>query len=135
MSVYGEALLAYAQGDDGAVMVLERDDGSRAEVPVSVFFRQSDAWSAMDREALRLCRGRVLDVGAGTGIHALWLQEHRHEVTALDLCAPAVDIMRRDGGPLDGAGRQLPGAADWQDPELRTDSGGMIAGAGAEQVQ
>jgi hypothetical protein len=36
-------------------------------------------------------------VGAGTGVHALELEEQRYTVTAIDICPQAVQIMRERG--------------------------------------
>jgi 2-polyprenyl-3-methyl-5-hydroxy-6-metoxy-1,4-benzoquinol methylase len=46
---------------------------------------------------LELCRGRVLDVGAGTGVHTLYLQDRGFDVCAIDVLPDAVEIMRRRG--------------------------------------
>jgi SAM-dependent methyltransferase len=43
------------------------------------------------REAEGLTPGRALDVGAGEGADAIWLAEHRWEVTANDIARPALD--------------------------------------------
>lgn len=97
MSVYGEALRAYDNGDRDAVLQIVRDDGFVSDVPVSVFFHGPDEWFPVEVEILSRCRGRVLDVGAGAGMHARWLEEHGFDVTAIDVAPAAVDIMRRSG--------------------------------------
>ncbi len=97
MFVYGAALEAFVRGDHEAILTLERDDGLVSEVPVRVFFHGPGDWFPIETLALRRCRGRVLDVGAGAGRHALWLQEHGHLVTAIDVSAAAVAIMRESG--------------------------------------
>lgn len=97
MIVYGAALEAFARGDHDAVLTLERDDGFVSDVPVRVFFQGPGDWFPIETLALGRCRGRVLDVGAGAGRHSLWLQEHGHLVTAIDVSAAAVAIMRESG--------------------------------------
>ena len=73
------------------------DDGTEHTVPAALFFRSGRSRLAVDRAALRLCRGRVLDVGAGAGALALPLQEAGHEVTALKLLPGAARILRDRG--------------------------------------
>jgi SAM-dependent methyltransferase len=51
----------------------------------------------LERRALDLARGRVLDLGAGVGSHALALQARGVSVTALDALPEAVEIMRSRG--------------------------------------
>lgn len=93
---YGQALKDFYEGDTGAELSLYRDDGEVSHLPLSVFFRESTAMPA-DKVALDNCRGRVLDVGAGTGLHSLYLQDKGFSVCALDISPEACDIMRKRG--------------------------------------
>jgi len=97
MDPYGQALLAYLNGDTLASFVVRRDDGHADDLPVSVFFDGPDDFSEIDRMALSLCTGRVLDIGAGAGRHSLVLQERGVEVLAIDVCSQAIEVMRRRG--------------------------------------
>lgn len=97
MEPHGLALLAYFQGDTDAQLLILRDDGLADPIPVSHFFRSPDEFSSIERTALDHCRGRVLDIGAGTGIHALVLESRGIEVTAIDVSLHAVDVMHARG--------------------------------------
>lgn len=97
MDPHGLALLAYQEGDADAALTLLRDDGVENAIPASYFFRGPEAFSAIERAALGACRGRVLDIGAGTGLHALALEVQGLEVTAIDVSPQAVEVMRRRG--------------------------------------
>jgi SAM-dependent methyltransferase len=66
-------------------------------VPIRVFFRGPSEFSALEEAALDLCRGRVLDAGAGAGCHALVLQEQALPVCAIDIAPEAVEVMQRRG--------------------------------------
>ncbi|HXI21765.1 MAG TPA: methyltransferase domain-containing protein [Gemmatimonadales bacterium] len=93
---HGAALRAYMEGDQEACLVVE-DDFQRELLPVSVFFRTPEAFFPYEVRALELCRGRVLDAGAGTGCISLVLQERGHQVVAIDVVPEAVEIMRARG--------------------------------------
>ncbi len=55
---------------------------------------------AIEKEALRLARGRVLDVGCGAGRHALYLQRKGLAVTGLE-ASPRVAALARERGVRD----------------------------------
>lgn len=97
MDPYGAALQAYMEGDRQAELVLRRDDGFEGRIPVSVFFRSPEEFSDIDTTAVESCRGSVLDVGAGSGVHSLVLQEKGCPVTAIDLSSQAVDVLSQRG--------------------------------------
>jgi 2-polyprenyl-3-methyl-5-hydroxy-6-metoxy-1,4-benzoquinol methylase len=52
---------------------------------------------AVDRAALELARGRVLDVGAGAGAHALPLVDSGLDVTAIEILPELTQILRERG--------------------------------------
>ncbi len=94
---HGRALLDFCNGDTSAEIVVHADDGETEVVPIRVFFRGPSEFSALEEAALDLCRGRVLDAGAGAGCHSLVLQERDLSVCAIDLAPEAVEVMRRRG--------------------------------------
>ncbi len=61
----------------------------------SRFFRTWQQMNGCERRALQLCRGRILDVGAGAGAHSLVLQKRDMDVTALDQSKISCDIMKK----------------------------------------
>ena len=93
---HAAAMEAYHRGRHDAVLVVY-DDFERDEVPISYFFRGPDQFTPLERLALDLCRGRVLDVGAGSGCHSLVLQERGFEVTAIEILPPLVRILQERG--------------------------------------
>lgn len=97
MQPYGRALLACLEGDEGAELLVRRDDGSESALPVIHFFRSEGDFGEIDRAAVELCRGRVLDAGTGAGSVALVLEDGGLPVTALDVCPEAVEVARRRG--------------------------------------
>jgi len=115
MEPFGRALLAYLGGDSSANLIVRRDDGKEAAVPVRLFFRDESGFTEMERMAMELCEGRVLDIGAGAGSQSAVLQRKGHLVTAIDISPEAVavagrrgvtdvlcaDILSFEGGPFD----------------------------------
>ena len=77
--------------------MVHEEGGETEVVPIRVFFRGPSEFSTLEEAAVDLCRGRVLDAGAGTGCHALVLQELGLSVCAIDIAPEAVEIMRRRG--------------------------------------
>ena len=96
MRPFGLALLDYHQGNLSSTLVIERDDGWLADLPMKTFFRQARDFE-LEGKAMDLCRGRVLDVGAGSGIHSLYLQSQDLLVSAIDVSPEAVKVMRERG--------------------------------------
>lgn len=94
---FGQALWDYFKGRTDASIVVEREDGYIDEVPVSVFFRKPEAFFPVEKAALEHCTGRVLDIGAGTGIHSLELQSQDFSITAVDVAVLAVEVMKKLG--------------------------------------
>ena len=93
----GLALLDYYQGDRTVRVTVHTEGMKTEDLPARHFFREPDDFPPAEVNALALCRGRVLDAGAGAGDHALVLQRRGLEVVAVDISPLAVEIMRKRG--------------------------------------
>jgi SAM-dependent methyltransferase len=67
------------------------------EIPVEQLFRTFDEMPALEQKALEMAVGQILDVGAGSGCHALALQAMSKEVAAIDISELSVEVMRERG--------------------------------------
>nr|WP_111650845.1 methyltransferase domain-containing protein [Actinoplanes lutulentus] len=79
------------------IEVIERDDGLINGAPADHYLDEPGDWQSYDRRALKLCRGRVLDIGAGAGRIAVELQRRGIAVTGLDTSAGAIEVARKRG--------------------------------------
>jgi len=97
MDILGAALQDYYLNGTAETLWVHNSYGEEEVMPVDLFFRNEKEMPELELKALELCRGHVLDVGAGAGSHALVLQERKFKVTALDISAKAVAIMKQRG--------------------------------------
>ncbi len=96
--VFGKAILAYYNEKDETPILVHSPDFDDDEILVPYLFRDYEEMPALEQEALRKAKGKVLDVGCGAGSHSLYLQDHRKlEVTAIDLSEGALEICNARG--------------------------------------
>lgn len=93
----GQAIRDYFEQGKCARLRVFSSQFDEDEMPVPLLFRTEENMPVLERTALSLCRGRVLDVGAGAGCHSLALQERGIDVSAVDISPLSVDVMRRRG--------------------------------------
>lgn len=67
------------------------------EIPVSHLFRTENEMPELEQKALQMATGKILDVGAGAGCHAIVLQERGADVTAIDISELSCETMRNRG--------------------------------------
>jgi SAM-dependent methyltransferase len=97
----GQALLDFHRGRANDQIIVHTDLWNDEPTPVESFYRPDrHRLPELERIALKLCRGRTLDLGAGAGRHALELQRLGLAVTAVDISPEAVEVMR-DRGVVD----------------------------------
>ncbi len=97
MEPFGLALEEFYEGNKQAKIIFHRDDGLNYDYYVSQCFRSEKEFSSIEKQAIDLCYGRILDIGAGVGPHSLELQKMGLEVYALDISSHACAIMKNRG--------------------------------------
>lgn len=95
--VLGDALSDYFQKTSTAKLWVNNKYGPREEMPVDVYFREAQDMPELEWVALQHCEGRILDIGAGAGSHALVLQQMGLDITALDISLKAAAVMKLRG--------------------------------------
>jgi SAM-dependent methyltransferase len=95
--IFGQALFDYFKGEGKHKLWINNTYGPKEEMPLDVYFRTEEEMPDLELIALNKCTGKVLDIGAGAGGHALLLQDRGLLVTALDISGLAVTIMLQRG--------------------------------------
>lgn len=94
---FGKALYDYHRGCFEPPLLLHNSWGEPEILPVDGYFFTGSEISDMEQFSLSLCRGRVLDIGAAAGRHALILQEQGMEVHGLDASEYCINVMSERG--------------------------------------
>jgi 2-polyprenyl-3-methyl-5-hydroxy-6-metoxy-1,4-benzoquinol methylase len=86
------------KGEEAAEIV-ERDDGYFNATPGNPksYFSEYEDWSPLDRKAMELVKGRVLDIGCGAGRHSLYLQNKGFDVLGIDRSPLAIRVCKLRG--------------------------------------
>jgi SAM-dependent methyltransferase len=95
--ILGKALLDYSKKRFKKPLLLHNNYGKPENQPIQVFFQTSRSMPELELFALSLCRGSILDIGAGTGRHSLELQKIGMDVTSLDSSPSCVRLMKDRG--------------------------------------
>lgn len=94
----GKAIWDYYHKNNSEDLETETSISELDELPVAYLFREFDEMNSLEKKALELSKGKVLDIGAGAGSHSLYLQNQRElEVTALDISPKAIEICQVRG--------------------------------------
>jgi len=93
---FGHLLRDLVAGRHG-LEVVERDDGYVFTSDPSFYLAPFRSWWPQERRAMRLVRGRVLDLGCGAGRVGLHLQGRGHEVVGVDVSPLAIEVAQQRG--------------------------------------
>ena len=93
----GAAIAEYHRTGRAGTLRVFSSQFDEDEIPVEQLFRTLDEMPAIEQRALAMARGKILDVGAGSGCHALAMQAMGKEVTAIDISELSVEVMRQRG--------------------------------------
>jgi SAM-dependent methyltransferase len=95
--ILGYAMTDHYQGRSTGKLWVHNKYGPKEEMPVLIYFRDMAAMPELEWMALQQCRGKILDIGAGAGSHALALQELGQDITALDISPLLANLMELRG--------------------------------------
>lgn len=97
MDPIGQAIYNFHFHGDPEILRVDTNYTEDEEIDPAAFFRSLGEMSALEQAAIGLCRGHVLDVGAGAGCHALELQDRQMDVVALEKSELAFQVMKDRG--------------------------------------
>jgi SAM-dependent methyltransferase len=93
----GFAIQEYAKKKRPDDIIVSSDICDDDIIPLEVLFRNYNEMPQIEQEALKRSSGKVLDVGAGAGIHAMYLQDLGLQVDCIDISEGAVDYLKANG--------------------------------------
>lgn len=88
--LFGQAILDYQTKNSPENLLTETNISESDEMEVAYLFRTYKEMPKLEKKALQLCKGKILDIGCGAGSHALYLQEKGLDVTAIDISEKAI---------------------------------------------
>ena len=89
----GAMLLEYMHGNIEVSITVEAENFEMTTMTGATMFREYSEMEQLEQHALELCKGKTLDVGAGSGCHSLFLQQQGKEVHALDISPGCVQVL------------------------------------------
>lgn len=81
---FGKAALDYLSGKRNIQIEVRSNIAEDEYIPADYLFRSFGQMPEIEQKALMMCNGNVLDIGAGVGSHALYLQNKGLEVDCID---------------------------------------------------
>jgi len=93
----GKAVHDYFHGIVGDSILVRTDIAEDETLSPGYFFRTFEQMPLQEQEALKRCKGKILDIGAGAGAHSVWLKEQGLEVISIDISPLSCEVMRKRG--------------------------------------
>lgn len=95
--LFGKAILDYQTNNSPEDLITETSISEADEMSIAYLFRSFDEMPIIEQKALQLVKGKVLDVGCGSGTHSLYLQEKGFDVTSIDISENAIKACQLRG--------------------------------------
>lgn len=95
--LFGKALLDYCNNNYTEDLITSTSISGEDELPLPYLFRNYKDMPKLEQKALQLSKGKVLDVGCGSGIHSLYLQKKGLYVKAIDISEGAIKVAKQLG--------------------------------------
>lgn len=93
----GRAILDYSKTKKPDDIIVSSDICEDDIIPVEVLFRTLEEMPDLEIAAIERAMGKVLDVGAGAGVHALEMKKKGCDVLAIDISKGSVEYLKKQG--------------------------------------
>jgi SAM-dependent methyltransferase len=98
LDLFGKAILDFQTNNSPEDIITETNISEADEMDVAYLFRSYKEMPKLEKKALQLSKGKVLDVGCGAGSHSLYLQNDKNlEVTSIDISENAIQACQLRG--------------------------------------
>ena len=93
--IFGEALLEYSK-DNSSELGLIKKDKTKFSIDLDYYFRECKDLSDLEKKAISLAKGEILDVGCATGYYIPALRRYGN-VDAIDISEQAIKLAKERG--------------------------------------
>ena len=93
----GAAIYDYHKNGTAGTLRVFSSQFEEDEIPVEDLFRSFENMPELEQVALKEAKGRILDVGAGSGCHSIALTAMGKDVMAIDISPLSVEVMLERG--------------------------------------
>lgn len=93
----GRAVSNYHFNSVDLPIIIHSDDFDDDTIETNYLFRTYKQMPALEKKAMSLCSGKILDVGAGAGTHSVYLQEKGFDVTSLETSSLCCEVLKNRG--------------------------------------
>lgn len=97
LDLFGKAILDYQTNNSPENIITETTISEPDEMDVAYLFRNYKNMPKLEQKALQLAKGKILDIGCGAGSHALYLQNQKFDVIAVDISENAIKACKLRG--------------------------------------
>lgn len=95
--VFGTAILDYQLGNCSEDLITSTSITEVDSLPLPYLFRNHSEMPSLEKTALKLSKGTVLDIGCGAGSHSLYLKSKGLKVKSIDISVGAIEACRLRG--------------------------------------